>query len=845
MSLCIIDGYNFVFRAFYSLPPLLTSKKVPIGAVYGFINMLTKLVEEHECAMLVIALDSGKKTFRSHLYPQYKQNREEPHESLKAQFPIIREAIKAFGIKGVEVIGFEADDIIATYTKLALKENLKVKIISSDKDLVQLMQDNVTIYDPLKKIYITPNIISEKYDIQPSQMIDYLSLVGDTADNIPGVKGIGKKTAATLLNQFRTLEDVYNNIHIIQPPRVQTLLRNSKSMAFLSKRLVVLDNKVNLPLDITQLKFNNITQENLNHFLEKYDIQSLNIQKGKYLKRQLSSTLDLVETKVITSEQLCQLYLEIEEFGKFYFHHEHDIFSCYFGNYLYKISLHNTEYYNTFDNILEKLKNIFEKESIKKICFNVSATIRLCNNKNIDFKIFDDISLLAYILHTGKQKISLENINKLYDFNNHNDALSICRLYKILKRKVVDEKKLGMYENLEKPLLLLLMKTENTGIKVDKEILNNLGIEFQKKLNTLEDEIFKLSHVEFNIASPKQLGVILFEKLKLKGGKKSKKSEGYVTDAEALEKYRIPIVTKVLEWRHYSKLISTYINALKNAIDQDDHRIHTNFSTINTSTGRLSSCNPNLQNIPIKTKDGNRIREAFIAKENHSIVSADYCQIELRILAEIANIESLKNAFLVKKDVHAITASQIFKIPLKQINLEHRRKAKAINFGIIYGQSAYSLANILNITTKEASEYIQSYFCQYPGIQQYINNTIQFATKNGYVETLMGRKCYVENINSKNYNLRSIAQRASINAPIQGTASEIIKKAMISLDTSIQKFLILQIHDELLFEVPDIIIKDCCLNIKNVMESTFKLSTPIDVNISYGKSWCHTTKFIA
>lgn len=851
MSLCIVDGYNFVFRAFHSLPPLTTSKDIPVGAVYGFIHMLAKLIEGNNCEGLVIALDSGKRTFRNNFYPEYKSHRKEPDEALKIQFPIIREAIEAFGVKAVEMPGFEADDIIATYTRLALAKKFKVRIISSDKDLIQLIQDDVEIFDPLKKKYITPDLIFKKYGIRYSQMVDYLSLVGDTSDNIPGVKKIGAKTAAKLLNQFETLENIYNNLENIEPIRIKFLLKDSKKEAFLSKKLIVLDDKVSLPFDIEKLKFREVTQNKLADFLEKYEFKSFNTQKIIYSKNQLPKSTDLVSIKFITLNELCKMYSEIEMFGKFYFHADDTVFSCYFGTYLYKVNLINQlnllpsndgdSDNNNFNNILKSLKNIFEETSIRKVCFDVKAVIHFCIDEGIEFEAFDDISLLAYTLHTGKQKINFENISNLYSIAYKNyDAFYIYNVHIILKAQLASKRKFKIYETVEKPLLLLLAKIENKGIKVDKIILTELGVEFEQKLKLLQDEIFQLSGEEFNIASPKQIGQILFDKLKLEGGKKSKKSVNYITDAETLEKHAslgVPIARKILEWRCYSKLISTYINALQNSVNDKDGRIHTTFSIIITSTGRLSSHNPNLQNIPIRTSDGNRIRKAFIAKENHCIVSADYSQIELRILAHIANIESLQDAFIQKKDIHSITASQIFGISLDNVDTENRRKAKAINFGIIYGQSAYGLANSLNISREEAFAYIELYLKQYPGIKQYMHEAIDFAKKHGYVETLMGRRCYVENINDRNYKLRNFAQRAAINAPIQGSASEIIKKAMVNLDSNLQGFLILQIHDELLFEIPNEIIDDCCSKIKDVMMKASNLSIPIEVDISYGKSW--------
>ncbi|MSO14294.1 DNA polymerase I [Rickettsiales endosymbiont of Trichoplax sp. H2] len=849
MSLCIVDGYNFVFRAFHSLPPLTTSKDIPVGAVYGFINMLARLIEDNDCEMLAIALDSGKITFRNDIYPEYKAHRDEPDEALKIQFPIIREAIEAFGIKAIEVPGFEADDIIATYTTLALKNDFKVRVISSDKDLIQLMQDKVEIFDPLKKKHITSDIVLEKYGIKHTQMIDYLSLVGDASDNIPGVKKVGPKTAAKLLNQFNTLENAYDNIEKVEPVRIQALLNDSKKEAFLSKKLVTLDHEVKVPFNIEELKFTNIDEDKLSNFLNKYEFKSLNTKKLINSKNNSTNNVKTVNSKSISLDELCKLQLDIEKFGKFYFHVHENVFFCYFGDNLYKINLDNQlnllsfedKNNNSLNNIIQKLKKIFEDSSIKKVSFDTKSIIHICNNLDIKFISFDDISLLSYVLHTGKQKINLENLIEHYNISYKNyDAFCIYLLHDTLKSQLAKERKFEIYEAIEKPLLSLLVKIENKGIKVDKDLLVNLGIKFEKNLKLMQEEIYQLSDEEFNIGSPKQIGEILFDKLKLEGGKKSKKSGSYITDAETLEKHAssgILIAEKILEWRHYSKLISTYINALQKAINKSDGRIHTTFSLTTTSTARLSSHDPNLQNIPIRTNDGNQIRKAFIAKENHLIVSGDYSQIELRILADIANINSLKEAFKNKKDIHSITASQIFNIPLEEVNSEYRRKAKAINFGIIYGQSAYGLANSLQISREEAFSYIESYFKQYPGIKEYMDTTIQFAKKHGYVKTLMGRKCYVENINDRNYNLRNFAERAAINAPIQGTASEIIKKAMVSLSSKLQDFLILQIHDELLFEIPKNIVEESCIKIKNTMMNAFKLSIPIDVEISYGESW--------
>jgi DNA polymerase-1 len=856
MSLCIVDGYHFIFRAYHSLPPLTSPDNTPVGAVYGFITMLAKLIENNDCDMLVIALDSGRKTFRSKIYPEYKAHRDAPDEELKVQFPIIREAIEAFSIKAVEIPGFEADDIIAAYTKKALEKNFNVRVISSDKDLIQLMGEKVDLYDPIKKRIITSATVKEKFGITPSQMLDYLSLVGDASDNIPGVKKVGPKTAAKLLEQFPNLDAIYNNLDQIANTTVKTLLENSKNNAFLSRKLVTLmDDGFKLPFSLEQLKCKAVNQAKLSDFLNKYGFKSLSTPKSLsgYIPP-LKNLAITVATKSITLDELLNLKLEIEEYGSFYFHIHDDVFSCYFGSKLYKINLYSQLKISALDedsnqndltSIVFTLKNIFEDTAIKKICVDAKSIMHICMDHKIKFKDIEDIYLLFYTLHTGKEKISLDLLIDLYslEYKSH-DAFAIFKLHNILRDEFSTERLFEMYLTIERPLLLLLTKIEKKGIKVDEIILKELGKEFDEKVVGLQTEIYKLAGVEFNIGSPKQIGDILFNNLQLPNGKKSKKSGGYITDAETLYKIAatgVPIAHKILEWRQYSKLINTYTTALQKAINKIDGRIHTTFSAITTSTGRLSSHDPNLQNIPIRTHDGNRIRTAFVAAPGNVMLSADYSQIELRLLAHIANMHILKKAFHDKKDVHSITASQIFGISLYDVTSEYRRRAKAINFGIIYGQSSYGLANSLNISRDEASSYINSYFEQYPGIKEYMKETVHFAKKHGYVKTLMGRKCYINGINDKRHNVRNFAERSAINAPIQGTASEIIKKAMVMLSPDLQEFLVLQIHDELLFEMPKNLIEENSARIKKTMQDIVKLSIPIDVDISFGQNW-HDTR---
>ena len=853
MSLCIIDGYNLIFRAFYALPSLVTSKNIPIGAVYGFLNMLMKITADHQYTMLLVALDTGSVTFRKKLYTEYKANRPKIDSKLQIQFPIVREAIHAFGLKIVEAPGFEADDIIATYTRIALEQNIKVKIISTDKDLIQLMNDNVQIFNPLSRSYTTPDSVQKKFGIDYSQIVDYLSIVGDSSDNVPGVKYVGPKTAVELLKQFQTLENIYDNLSNVKRTRIRQLLINSRDQAFLSRTLIALNNKVKVPFDLEQLTFQFLPNQKSTTFLQKYEIKSLNNRPTINIAHEVNKIKYSVKRQSISTHDLVKLITEIKSFGKFYFHFTQDSFSCYFGTLLYQINIGSQlEVLSFNDNhkcteILASLQNIFEDLSIKKICFDTKQIISLLQKVNIKFNIFDDISLLAHIIYTSKKKVNLENIIQFYNINyKHPDAFCIYHLHLILKVKLANEKQFEIYELIDKPLILLLSAIEKKGFKIDKDILIKLGDEFQQKLDKLQNEIFNITCIKFNIASYQQVGQILFDTLKLSGGRKSKKSQNYITDSNTLEKQSssgILIAKKIMEWRHYSKLISTYIKPLQKAVDKVDYRIHTSFSLVASSTSRLSSHNPNLQNIPIRTNDGNKIRKAFIAQDNHFIVSGDYSQIELRVLAHIANIENLKNAFINNEDIHALTASQIFNIPLKEVNSQYRRKAKAINFGIIYGQTSYGLSNILNISNKEASQYIKSYLQTYPGIQEYMEQTITFATTYGYVRTAMGRKCFIENIDSKNSSLRNIAKRAAINARIQGTASEIIKKAMISLDPCVKNYLIMQIHDELLFEIPKNSLEKSCSMIKNTMENTFCMSIPSNVNITYGSNWYDMKKY--
>jgi DNA polymerase-1 len=836
MSLCIVDGYNFVFRAFHSLPPLTTSEGIPVGAVYGFVNMIAKLVEDNDCEMLAIALDSGKKTFRHEMYPDYKANRDEPDESLKTQFPIIREAIEALNVKAIEIPGYEADDIIAAYTRLAEEQNLKVKIISSDKDLVQLVRPNIEIFDPLKRRFFDDKLVWEKFGIKPEQMIDFLAMVGDASDNIPGVKKVGPKTAAKLLAQFDTLEKIYTNLEEVWPERVRGLLADARDIAFLSQELVTLkDEGFNLPYDLAELKCQAVDQDVLQVFMQKYEFKSLSARKSVPLPAKKQS-VPLPNSKTVQATGLVGLFDEIYAYGQFYLHIIDEKFSCYFGGDIYNVE-------GSKEEILERIADLVEligkEASIKLVAYDMKSFIS--HFSNVQFQAYDDLSLLFYTLNTGHKFANIADVLSVLGISAAEDvnAFTIYQLAQNLQEQLLKERKFFIYAEIEKPLLSLLVVMEQKGVLICAKTLKSLSEEFNANMHKLETEIYQLAGQEFNIASPKQIGEIIFDKLKVAVGKKSKKSGAYITDAETLEGLAaqgIMIVKHILKWRQFAKLVGTYTEALQKVIAADG-RVHTTFSMITTTTSRLSSHDPNLQNIPVRTTEGSRIREAFIAAEGCQIIAADYSQIELRILAHMADIKMLQEAFKRNEDIHKTTAAQIFNVKLTAVDHELRRKAKAINFGIIYGISAFGLANNLAIDKKAAQDYIDAYFAQYPGIKEYMDETIAQAKKYGYVETIMGRKCFIDKINDRNFNIRNFAQRAAINAPIQASAAEVIKKAMLNLDVDLKQYLILQVHDELLFEVPLALVDEVSKKIKQAMQNIIKLSVPLLVDVSAGKNW--------
>tara|TARA_B100000686_G_scaffold346745_1_gene434017 strand:- start:4564 stop:7281 length:2718 start_codon:yes stop_codon:yes gene_type:complete len=899
-NLFLVDGSGFIFRAFYALPPLTNPKGVPINAVYGYCNMILNIYTKFKPDQIIVVFDTKRKTFRNEIYKEYKSNRSEPPEELIPQFSIIREATDALQIPRVEMDGFEADDIIATYVKRAEKKGFSITIVSSDKDLMQLVNKNTKMYDSMKDNLIGIKEVKEKFGVSPDKIIDVQALAGDSIDNIPGVSGIGIKTAAELINNFKNLENVLKKANEIKQPKRREILINEKDKALISKKLVTLKCDINLNNDYEDNLFKGINQKTALEFFEKHDFKNLisrfrkkdennsntlnksreNNQKKYFviqsLKELKNLEKDIQKNKLVSVDtetnslnvnlaKLVGISLSFEENKAFYLPFNH-------------ISDNGEKFKNlNLEECLPILKNIFEEESIIKVGHNIKYDKIILSKSGINLAPIEDTMLLSYVLDTGKLRHNLDDLAKIYfnhetikykdvvgtgkkekTFNeiNINDAYIYAaedaditfKLYKILKKRIISEKILSVYENIEKPLINVLSEMEMEGIKIDVKKLKNLSFVFQKKLKIIEKEIFKLAGLEFNIASPKQLGEILFDKLGFEGGKKGK-SGAYSTSVDVLENLSYQgnkIAEFLLNWRQISKLISTYTESLINEVNKKTSRIHTSYSMAATSTGRLSSTDPNLQNIPIKTDEGKKIRGAFISEKGFKLVSLDYSQIELRLLAHIGKVKNLKNAFDENVDIHKKTASQIFNVRLEDVNEDLRRKAKTINYSIIYGISAFSLAKRLNIQRSEADIMLKEYFKNYKGILEYIEETTEFCKKNGFVKTLFGRKCYIDGINNKNPSFRNFAIRAAVNAPIQGSAADIIKKAMININKfletkKVKSKMILQVHDELLFEMYESEINYLSMEIKKIMENStlpeIKLDIPLVADIGEGLSW--------
>ena len=909
----LIDGSGYIFRAYYALPPLVRkSDGLPTGAVSGFCSMLFKLLEDSKSDQnlqkpthFAVIFDSARKTFRNEIYSDYKANRSEAPDDLAPQFEYIRKSVLAFNLPSVELINYEADDLIATYVDKILQGGAKVTIVSSDKDLMQLYKKNVRIYDPMKNKFISEEDIHKKFGVDSSKVIDVQALAGDSSDNVPGVPGIGVKTAAELINRYGNLETLLKSAHEIKQNKRREMLIENKDKALISKKLVTLKNDAPVNQDLSDFELKQIDKDKLYKFLREMEFNRLlSSAISAYGEPNLSSIKSENKTaesqKAITKKdyhlisdlkQIDKWIKDAEQVGEIAVDTETDSLdphqasligvslSSKIGKACYIPIGHDSKKSLSKDLVLKKLKPILEDSSIKKIGQNIKFDFIVFFKHGINMKSMEDTMLMSYVLDAGKNRHNMDTLSEIH--LNHKtiafkdlvgsgkkeinfrdvdvekakdyaaeDADVTYRLYKKFHKSLKEEKLINIYESFEKPMVKILALMEMEGVKIDNKFLKVLSSKFEKKIEKIQKEVFKISKKEFNIASPKQLGEILYNDLKIADLKKTKKGS-FATSAAVLEDlafkgHKFPQL--VLDWRQISKLKNTYSDSLPEHINPNTNRVHTSFLLAATTTGRLASSDPNLQNIPIKSDDGKDIRKSFVAERDNVLISADYNQIEMRILADLADVKELKKAFKNNEDIHSLTASQIFNVDIKKVNQDQRRKAKAINFGIIYGISQYGLAKQINVSNYEAEEFLNAYFAKFPEIKVYMDQTIKFCRKSGYVNNIFGRRSHFININDKNYNVRNFQERAAINAPIQGSAAEIMRLAMIRLDKKLndkkneRTKMLLQIHDELIFETPKDEAKRISKIIIDEMTSVAKsdqhsFSIPLTVDLNTGENW--------
>ena len=910
--LCLVDGSGFIFRAFYSLPPLTREDGTPVNAVLGFCNMLHALSQDVVYDAMVVLFDTKHPTFRHDLFPDYKANRDAPPEELVPQFSLIKEATRAFGFPAVEQVGFEADDLIATYARMAVEQDWGVSIVSSDKDLMQLVRANVALIDPKTMKNVGPKEVQEKFGVLPERVIDVQALAGDSTDNVPGIRGIGLKTAAQLISEYGSLDELLDRAKEIKQPKRREALLQQAEMARISRTLVTL--KDNVPVEEPLLSsFEGMVADPdvLREFLVAQNFKAL----LRRLEPKLGSGPDLPNVVrgdvggipeptyelISTISQLEEWVCKARRAGLVAVDTETTSLDAVSAD-LVGISLAITAGHACYIPLshvalgdgaraelvsgqipmataLDMLRPMLQDPAILKVGQNLKYDMLILRKEPYRIRLhpIDDTMVMSFVLDAGRGGHGMDELSKRHlgkdpitykevvgsgksqitfdqvplqqacDYAAE-DADITLRLYLLFKSRLLSEKMTSVYQLLERPLAPVLVEMESAGVVVALTVLQKLSRTFSKRIEKLGAEIYRLAGREFNIASPKQLGEVLFVDLGLSGGKKTK-TGAYGTGADVLEVLAAEgseVAAEVIAWRQLTKLKTTYTDALVGQINPVTGRVHTSFSMVGASTGRLSSTNPNLQNIPIRTEEGRKIREAFVAADGCKLLSADYSQIELRLLAEIADIETLREAFDRGEDIHALTASQVFGIPLGEVDGSVRRSAKAINFGIIYGQSAFGLAKQLGIPLHEAKEYIELYFKNYPGISLYMENTKELARKRGFVETIFGRRCHVAGINDKNAMRRNYAERQAINAPIQGSAADIIKRAMIRLPGALTRAklrarMLLQVHDELLLEVPNEEVSCTSQLVKEIMEGAAlpskRLAVPLTVEVGVGDNW--------
>lgn len=849
-KLILIDGNALLYRSFYALPPLTTKDGIPTGGVYGFTRILLKLLREEKPDYLACAFDKGKKTFRHLKWEEYKATRPKTPPALSQQAPLIKEILTGFNVPIFEEEEYEADDLLATLAKKGEKAGFKVEIFTGDKDILQIVSPSISIVRFKKGISQTeifdPQKVEKEYGIFPDQIADYLALVGDVSDNIPGVPGIGPATATRLIRKFGNLEEILINLDKL-PVKIAQKIKENIEQVKLSKKLATIIYQVPLEFDLEKLKVRPPDESKLLDIFTKLEFKELikeinspnsHLKNNKKVKSVSTPNLeDLIEHPPEGS-----LFIWLEKEDK-----EWKITLSFGRGVVNQINLGREPAQNPF---IEKLSRIFKSENPGKVGHNLKNTlVKLsrwgCECKGIEF----DTAIAAYLLNSSSPDYSLNDLSIRYlgrvmsdEKNSLTKINTLKELYPVLKEQIDDKKVKKLFYEVEIPLIEVLAQMELRGIKVDVKTLKDLLQQVRKCRKGIEEEIYREVGEEFNLNSPQQLGKVLFEKLNLPVIKRTR--TGYSTNEEVLQALLplCPSLKKILEYRHLFKLESSYIEPLLKLIEPHSGRIHTCFNQILTATGRLSSSQPNLQNIPIREETGADIRKAFVAEEGYLFVSADYSQIELRILAHLSQDEHLKSAFLKGEDIHRETAAEIFNCLPLQVTAPMRRLAKVVNFGIIYGISPFGLARDLGISEKEAEEYIERYFNRYPGVKKYIDKTLERARQKGYVETLLGRRRYLPQINSRNKRKRRFAERTAINSPIQGTAADLIKLAMVNLYRRLKKeklpaWIILQIHDELLLEVSQEKIGEVRKIVKEEMEKAMKLSVPLVVDTRVGQNW--------
>ena len=936
-TLVLVDGSGYIFRAFHGLPMMNRPDGTPINAVFGFTKMVMKLMDDLQPSHVAVIFDAGRVTFRNDIYPEYKANRSEPPEELVPQFALVREATQALGLPMIELPGYEADDIIASYAKIAAQEARECIIVSSDKDLMQLVQPYVQMLDPMKQRPIGPDEVFEKFGVQPDKVIDVQALAGDSTDNVPGVPGIGVKTAAELINQFGCLDDLLAQAETIKQPKRRENLIQFAEQARISRQLVALKDDVTLPFSLDQLARPETDKEKLAEFLNHQGFKSLLVALGQpasaapslpaaqqvseqptgqqhaqapilpivpeQINYALVTTIPSLESWI--AEAKAQGFVAIDTETTSLNAGAAELVGVSLataaGKACYIPLRHNTKPTDldagfdfaeddtsseqpeqiAFDQAIALLKQLCEDASILKIGHNLKYDAHVLGHTRhgaIRLYPVEDTMCLSYVLDAGRterhgldalalnmlghQNIKYEEVcgkgAKQIPFSQvpldkacayaAEDADICLRLWMMLKPRLAQEGMSSVYHRLERPLISVLADMEREGICVDRAFLQRLSHDFSVRIAALEKIIHDSAGETFNVASPKQLGEILFDKMGYPAPKKSK-TGAYSTGADVLEDLAaqgVDIASSVLDFRQLSKLKSTYTDALNASVNARTQRVHTSFSMVGASTGRLSSSDPNLQNIPIRTQEGRQIRKAFIAQPGYKLISADYSQIELRLVAHVAQEKSMLEAFSNGVDIHAQTAAEVFDVPIEDMDAETRRRAKAINFGIIYGISAFGLARQLSIGRSEAARYIGAYFERFPGIQSYMEEAKAFAKTHQFVQTLFGRKIHIQQITSSNQAVRAFAERQAINAPIQGSAADIIKRAMIALPEALRNEkldarMLLQVHDELIFEVPEEQAEKTQSVIVSVMQSAhlpaIELSVPLIAEAGIGHSW--------